>query len=328
MFSKVLLLRLLIVAVTVPLGAWYSSIFDLTSRIDLRAANRKALESLALAGGFDSFKGVHRAQYFALDGNATFLEKAIKYGNALQGGQETNQVSMFGEGTGVEIPEPKVPSAEEWGSLEKLSKEKELVGIYISGHPLDDFKIEIKNFTFGNVEATNNLERHRNKELKLAGIITLAEHRVSRKGNPFGKFEFEDHSGSGEFLLFGEDYLKMKHFLVTGNLLYLQGRVQKRRYGDELEFSIHKMDLLSDVREKMANGLIVDIAAREVSDTLIQQLDDIISSHEGKFQLKFSVYDPLEKLRVNLPSRTRKISIDDALIKELESIESVSCTLF
>ena len=307
----------------------YSSVFDFTRRIDLRAANKKALESLALAGGFDSFPGVHRAQYFAMDGVGSFLEKAIKYGNSMQAGMNSNQVSMFGEDSGVEIPEPNVPIADEWNSLEKLSREKEVIGIYISGHPLDDFKLEIDSFCTARVIDSTLLEKNFNRELAFAGIITVADHRITRKGTPFGTFEMEDYSGSARYFLFGEDYLKMKHFLVAGNFLYVKGRVQRRKYKEnELEFKIHSLELLSELRAKKAQGIVVSLSVKDVDQVLIEKLQEILANHEGKHQLQFKVYDNLEKISVNLPSRTKRISLSNEMIKELEEIDQLEYKIF
>ncbi len=307
----------------------YKSIHDLTKRIDLRAANRKTLENLVLAGGMDGFEGIHRAQYFAQDGNNTVLEKAIKYGNSMQGGNDTNQVSMFGEASGVEIPEPTIPAAPEWSNLEALSREKEVVGIYISGHPLDDFKIELDNFCTGQVVDTLELEKHANKEICFAGIMTTADHRITRKGTPFGSFDLEDYSGSNKFFLFGEDYLKMKHFLSLGNFIFARGKVQARKYREnELEFKIYSLELLTEIREKLAQGVEIAISVNDVSQGLIDEVNEILSQSEGRHNVRFQVYDNLEKIRINLPSRTRKISLTNETLEAIKSIEGLEVKIF
>lgn len=307
----------------------YKSIHDLTKRIDLRAANRKTLENLVLAGGMDGFEGIHRAQYFAQDGNNTVLEKAIKYGNSMQGGNDTNQVSMFGEASGVEIPEPTIPAAPEWSNLEALSREKEVVGIYISGHPLDDFKIELDNFCTGQVADTLELEKHANKEICFAGIMTTADHRITRKGTPFGSFDLEDYSGSNKFFLFGEDYLKMKHFLSLGNFIFARGKVQARKYREnELEFKIYSLELLTEIREKLAQGVEIAISVNDVSQGLIDEVNAIFSQSEGRHNVRFQVYDNLEKIRINLPSRTRKISLTNETLEAIKSIEGLEVKIF
>jgi len=307
----------------------FNSIFDLTKRIDLRAANKKTLEGLVLAGGFDSFKTIHRAQYFAIDGSGTVLEKAIKYGNSIQGSADSSQVSMFGEDSGVEIPEPKIPLAPEWTGLEALSREKEVVGIYISGHPLDDFKIEVTQFCNAQVSHTLQLDKFFGKELKFAGIMTVADHRITRKGTPFGSFELEDYSGASKFFLFGEDYLKMKHFLSIGNFIYAKGRIQQRKYReDEKEFKIQSLELLTDIREKLAQGVALSVSAKSVTDQLIEEVEDILSQHKGNHQVKFTIYDHLEKVVVNMPSRSWRVSISNELLEHLEKIEDLEYKIY
>ena len=189
----------------------FKSVFDLTKRIDLRAANKKAFENLAVAGGFDSFGTSHRAQYFHDEGDGiTFLEKVIKYGAKFQENENSAQVSLFGDASEVQIPEPMVPPCEEWGTMEKLRREKEVVGIYISGHPLDDFKTEIKSFCNANVACANDLPSYVNRELTFAGVITDVQHRVSKNGKGWAAFTMEDYTDSFEFRIFGEEYLKFR----------------------------------------------------------------------------------------------------------------------
>jgi DNA polymerase-3 subunit alpha len=194
---------------------YYKSIFDLAKRIDLRAANKKAFEGLANAGGFDCFSDTHRAQYFAHDGDGvTFLEKAVKYGAKHQENENSAQISMFGAASDVQIAEPIVPPCEDWGTMEKLSREKEVVGIYISGHPLDDFKIEMKTFCNGNIALFNDLDSVLNREVTFGGVVTDVQHRVSKQGKGWALFTIEDYTDSFEFRIFGEDYLKFRHFFV------------------------------------------------------------------------------------------------------------------
>ncbi|MDB9713004.1 DNA polymerase III subunit alpha, partial [Flavobacteriaceae bacterium] len=191
----------------------YNSIFDLAKRIDLRAANKKAFDNLASSGAFDCFSNVHRAQYFNDDGDGiTFLEKTIRHASKYQENINSSQVSLFENSSEVQFSEPLIPSCTEWDPLEKLAREKEVVGIYISGHPLDDFKIEMNTFCNSNVTAFKNMENFINKELAFGGILTEVEHRISRQGKGWASFIVEDYLDSYEFRIFGEDYLKFKHF--------------------------------------------------------------------------------------------------------------------
>ena len=308
----------------------YRNIFDLTKRIDLRAANKKALESLALGGGFDSFQNTHRAQYFFEENGSTFLEKAIKFGNNMKDSENSSQVSMFGEDSGIEIPEPKVPRCTEWNALQSLSKEKEVIGIYISGHPLDDFKLEIDNFCNGQVNYLNHLKKFYGKDLSIPGIVTEAEHRFTKNGNPFGTLEIEDYSGSYKIFLFGEDYLKLKHFLNTGNFLYLKGKVTKRKWGksdDDLEFKVNSIELLGDIKDKLARNITINISLSDVTEELIEELTNLLDENKGSCRVKFNVYDAINKIDINLPSRSKNIELTNDLIHALDTLETVKYSL-
>ena len=204
----------------------YKSIFDFAKRIDLRAANKKAFENLALAGGFDCFETTHRAQYFQDEGDGiTFLEKAIKYGAKHQENENSAQVSLFGDASDVQIAEPQVPPCEEWGTMEKLAREKEVVGIYISGHPLDDFKVEMNTFCNATLAHLRDLETFVNRELCFGGVVTDIQHRVSKQGKGWALFTVEDYTDSFEFRIFGEEYLKFRHFLVKNSFVFVKIRI-------------------------------------------------------------------------------------------------------
>jgi DNA polymerase-3 subunit alpha len=167
----------------------YRSIFDLAKRVDLRAANKKAFENLALAGGFDCFQGTHRAQYFHAEGDGiSFLEKAMRYGAKYQENENSSQVSLFGEAADVQIPEPVVPPCEDWNTMEKLAREREVVGIYISGHPLDDYKFEMKYFCNTRLETFKSLESLVGKNLSFGGIVNDVQHLTAKNGKGWAKF--------------------------------------------------------------------------------------------------------------------------------------------
>ncbi len=308
----------------------YNSIFDLTSRIDLRSANKKTLEGLALAGGFDNFKNVHRAMYFHQNGNGNLLELAIKYGNSIQNGNESNQASLFGDDSGIDIPEPTPAPCLEWGSLEKLSKEKEVVGIFITGHPLDDFKLEIEHFCTNSLADLEHLPKLAGKEIILPGIVTVVEHRVTRNGKPFGTIELEDYSGNHKFFLFGEDYLKLRHFMIEGHFLVLKGKVQARKWAkdpSELEFKIHSIELLADAREKWGKLLDMEFSINDLNGDLIEKLDELFNRYEGSCAVKMRVYDNVENIYVNMPSRDRKVELSNDFIQELTEFEEIKFKL-
>ncbi|QNJ97198.1 DNA polymerase III subunit alpha [Constantimarinum furrinae] len=302
----------------------YKSVFDLSKRIDLRAANKKAFENLALAGGFDSFD-THRAQYLHDDGDGVmFIEKVLRYAAKYQETQNSSQVSLFGDASEVQIPEPEVPPCEEWGTMKKLKQEKEVVGIYISGHPLDDFKIEMKSFTNCRVSDFNHLEDFVNKELCFGGIVSDVQHRESKAGKGWAIFTVEDYEDSYEFKIFGEEYLKFRHFLVPNSFIY--GRVfvkegwVNRDTGKKGEprLQYNSMQMLHDVMDKQAKKLTIQLPIDQVKEDRIKHLKDLFKMHKGDKQLHFVVYEVENKLKLNMPSRKHKVAISRELLDELE----------
>ena len=303
----------------------YKSIFDFAKRVDLRAANKKAFEGLANAGGFDCFSDTHRAQYFAHDGDGiTFLEKAVKYGAKHQENENSAQVSLFGAASDVQIAEPLVPPCEDWGTMEKLSREKEVVGIYISGHPLDDFKIEMKTFCNGNIALFNDLDAVLNREITFGGVVTDVQHRVSKQGKGWAIFTVEDYTDSFEFRIFGEDYLKFRHFFVINSFVYIRAFIKEGwinrdtgKKGDP-RIQFNSFQLLHDVMGTYAKKLSIQLNIDTLAEGKISALYDLLRSHEGSNTLNFVVYDNKEKLKVQMPSRKQKVKISQELLNALK----------
>ncbi|WKK66742.1 DNA polymerase III subunit alpha [Lutimonas zeaxanthinifaciens] len=300
----------------------FRSIFDVTKRVDLRAANKKAFDGLVLAGAFDSFQTANRSQYFALDDKGiTFIEKAIRYGNKYQESKNSAQVSLFGEASEVQFEEPVIPPCEPWNVMEKLSKEKEMIGIYISGHPLDDFKTEIQYFCNAGVEALKKINELEGKELSFAGIITDVQHRVSKNGKPWGLFTFEDYSDAHEFRLFNEDYLKFRHFLIPNTFLYLKTVMRRAWQNGDVRVQITAIQQLQDVLAKMAKKITLNVPIEHISESNIEKFDKVFKKHQGSQHLNFMIIDQKEKLKLNMPSRSSKINITKELIDELNENE-------
>ncbi|MGB5647380.1 MAG: DNA polymerase III subunit alpha [Muriicola sp.] len=306
----------------------FKSVFDLAKRIDLRAANKKAFENLALAGGFDSFGNTHRAQYFHLEGEGiTFLEKVIRYGAKFQENENSSQVSLFGDASEVQIPEPVVPPCEEWGTMEKLRREKEVVGIYISGHPLDDFRAEITAFSNANVSFFHTLEEQLNRELSFAGVITDVQHRVSRNGKGWASFTLEDYTDTFEFRLFGEEYLKFRHFLMINSFVFIKVFVREGwvnrdtgKKGDpRMQFS--QFMLLQEVMENYAKKLTIKLNIDHLQEDHILELKETLRSHKGNHPLQFTVYEMEDEIKVTLSSRKQKVQISSELLATLENKE-------
>ncbi len=303
----------------------YKSIFDFVRRINLRAANKKTFESLAYSGGLDSF-GIHRATYFFTEGNDTgnFMERIIRYGGSHQDGVNSAQVSLFGDEASVDMPEPKIPVCEEWNKLVQLKNEKDVVGFFISGHPLDTYKLEMDNFCFHSVSDTKQLVENKNKELVLGGIVTAVHNGVTKTGNPWGKITIEDYRESVEIAFFGEDYVKFKQYMVTGLFLYIKGKIQERfRQADNLEFKVSTIQLLSELRDKLAKVITVNVSLTDLNEEFITKLNNIINENAEaeprNCLLRFKVIDAEENISLLLPSKKIKVNPNNEMIESLES---------
>ncbi len=306
----------------------YKSIFDLAKRIDLRAANKKAFENLALAGGFDCFVTTHRAQYFHHEGdNITFLEKAMRFGAKFQENENSAQVSLFGEASDVQIAEPQVPPCDEWNTMEKLAKEKEVVGIYISGHPLDDFRFEMKYFCNSKLEYLKNLEQHVNKTLTFGGIITNVQHRVAQNGKGWASFMLEGYDESYEFRIYGEEYLKFRHFIIQNNFTFMKVLVREgwankdtgKKGEPRIQFQL--IQYLQDVLPQFAKKLTIQMDIMALQQNLIADLSAIFKTFQGDNSVTFEVME-LEKVKKEVEIKPVVTTPDDDLdIENLEDID-------
>ena len=300
----------------------YASIFDLAKRLDTKAINKKSLEALSLAGAFDSFEGITRSMFFAQDkdGN-TLTEKLIRYGNSFNTGTETNQASLFGEDSEAQISEPPLPKVEPWGQLEQLAKEKEVVGFYISGHPLDQYKLVIQHACKQTLPELADLKALEGKDVTVAGIITTVQHRTSKTGKPFGTFAMEDYMGSFEFILFGEDYIKFKNYMSEGFQVFVRAKVQTR-FGQagNFECKIQKIDLLSEIKDKTFSSIKLKVGAGDVSTDFIDKIEKLINTHPGKCSVEIHVEDKAENLSVKMFSKTKKIDINDEFMNEINRL--------
>ena len=302
----------------------YKSIFDLAKRIDLRAANKKAIENLVLGGGFDSFNN-HRAQYMHEDADGiTFFEKVLKYAARYQETQNSSQVSLFGETSEVQIPEPEVPPCEDWGTMKKLNFEKEVVGVYISGHPLDDFKVEMDTFTNCRVADFYSLEKHIGKELTFGGVVTDVQHRETKAGKGWAIFTVADFGESFDFKIFNEDYLKLRHFLVPNTIIHgkvyiKEGWINKdtgKRSDPRMQYN--GMQLLHNVMDSQAKKITIQLPIEDLQDQTLLFLKQMIATHKGDKQLCFTIYEIQDKIKLNMPSRTHKVNICNEFLKELQ----------
>jgi len=303
----------------------YISIFDLSKRIDLRAANKKAFDSLAAAGAFDCFNSIHRAQYFNDIGDGiTFIEKIIKHGGKFQANKNSAQVSLFQNSSEVQISELQVPETKQWDTVEKLAREREVIGIYISGHPLDDFKVEMESFCNANVSMFKSPKDFRGNELTIAGVITDLEHRVSRQGKGWASFTLEDYVDSFEFRIFGEDYLKYKHFLILNNFIHIKTKIvegwKNKETGivGEPRIQYKNFKLLQDVVKSFARKLSIQLNLDDIEEGRIDEIKKLLVKHRGDHNLSFVVYDEKEKMKIDMQTTKHKINISQELLELLD----------
>jgi DNA polymerase III subunit alpha len=311
----------------------FKTIFDFVKRVNLRSANKKTLESLTYAGAFDSF-GLSRSTYLAPDkDNSSFLEILSKWGTRTQEANSGSVVSLFGDSADAQMPEPPIPAIEPWSNLEQLKHEREVIGFYLSGHPLDNFKIEIETFCKHKLSDLQHIEKMVGKEFSFGGMISMVNHRVSKTGKPFGNFTLEDYHGSHEFVLFGEEYVKNKLHMTIGYFINLRGKVIENRWNEtvRIDFKIQSMQLLSELRDKMLKSVTLTVALQEVSEGFIKILDAMVKENtkekEGTCFLKINLIDAEENIELTLPSRKIKINPDNAFLQAVKNMPHVSYKL-
>ena len=302
----------------------YKSIFDLSQRVDLRAANKKAFDGLTAAGAFDSFN-INRSQYFYHNGDGiTFIEKILKHGNKFQENKNSSQVSLFSGINDLQISNPIIPNVDPWPTIEKLTKEKEVVGIYISGHPLDDFKVEMDSFCNADVSIFKSPKEFINKEITVAGVITEVEHKVSRQGKGWGLFVLEDYVDSYNFRIFGEEYLRFKHFLNLNNFLYVKIKIIEGWLNKETglrgdpRIQYNNFKLLQDVVKTFAKKISIQLKLQDINEEKIESIKQLLDQHEGTHSLGFVVYDDDEKIMVEMNSEKQKVDISPSFLNLLE----------
>ncbi len=308
----------------------FKDIFDCMRRINLRTLNKKVMECLAFGGAFDSFgdqgegpgpsgSKLHRATFFApSDKYESFIENLLRYGAAWQEDKVMSVNSLFGDlSDSVSIPEPEIPKVEPWGLLTRLQREKDVVGIYISGHPLDDYKFEVQNLATCSLD---RLENFKNQKVKIAGFVTKSEHRTSQKGSGYGRFTIEDYSGNLEISLFSGDYAQFKHFFEEGQSLFITGQFKPRWNSDEFEFKIDQVELLESVSSTQISAVTLQIPLNLLSAELLNQLDAIFTSRKGRHTLKVRVADYTNKQTLHFASGVRKVNADSAFAFEIEKL--------
>ncbi len=309
----------------------FVSVFDLAKRLDGKSINKKSLEGLALAGGFDSFEGTHRAMFFVADlDNQTLVDRMVKYSNQMSLGNDTSQASLFGGDDEVQISEPQLPAKiEPWSALEQLSREKEVVGFFISGHPLDPYRLVIEHRCNANcAQLKAGLEPFKNREVIFGGIVTGFENRTSKTGNAFGKLIIEDYQGSVELMLFGKDFIEYNKYMVLGLFIFVKARVQERyKQPGSLEIKLSKIELLDEVKKNAFNLIKLKIKLRNLDEDMVQKLESLMNQHEGKSSLEFYVEDEEQHQNLKLFSKKNKIAIDTEFLMELDKFSELQYDL-
>jgi DNA polymerase-3 subunit alpha len=329
----------------------YKSVYDFAQRSNVRTVNKKSYENLVYAGAFDAF-GLNRAQFFAKTENGllTGIERLNKYANDYQNTQNSSQASLFGSGVASYIPEPAMPEAEEWPLIEKLKYEKDVIGIYLTGHPLDNYKYELQKFCNSTVADLKLMQKARSgeggddigiafAELKrrgeicIGGLMGNVQHKMTKTGKPFGTFVLEDYNESYEFALFGDDYVKFRNLMMDGYFVHIRGNIEEKfRQKDNWDLRITSISLLSEMRDKLTKSLTVCLDLSNLNTQLLETLQVALDNNSKKYPVKnctlrFMVKDRDEALLVDLPSKTFKVNPSDDLIEEILQITSVQPVL-
>ena len=306
----------------------FKNIFDFIERINLSAVNKKSIEALALAGAFDNFEEIKREQFLEKNNrDESFIEVLAKYGNRFQADKNSSKVSLFGDIDVIDVARPEIPQFIPWPNLERLNKEKEYVGIYLSAHPLDDYKIAIDYGCNTKLEEfSTNLEALKSRDILLGGIVTGFFEGQTRTGNPYGRLKVEDYSGSHEIMLFGNDFIEYRKYGYNGMYLLISGKFQPRRFKEnEFDFRIGKIELLTEVKDRLLESLTLIIPLTDINKTLVNTFDSmIISDKNSRAKLFFEIVNPLTNQTIKLYSRSKNITFNKELISNIEKFENVT----
>lgn len=295
----------------------YKDVWDFFSRVNLKSVNKKCVENLIKAGAFDGF-GIERYRYFLEEGGVPFLESLVKFGQNMNSGN-SSAPNLFGDDLDTHIAKPEFPKGEEPSSLQTLNDERDLIGIYLSSHPLDDFKTEITHFCRTKLSDIADLTEHKGKELTVAGMVTSTRVGTTKNGKPFSIFKLEDFYGSFEFALFGSDNDKFNSYAVVGNRLCIKGKVDSRFHGSEqLAFKIQSIDPLADLKKRIKR-LTIRMNIESINDELIDTFYGFSEIDVAdKIPVSFIVYDMYERVWVELESKDLKLPINKELFEYID----------
>ena len=312
----------------------YKDIFDFLKRVDMHSVNKKNLEVLVKAGAFDGVGEMHRAQYFykenQLETTPTYLDMIVKWAIRRQDGASSNQMSIFSMSEELaEEEHPPIPTVEPWSNIERCKYEKEVISTYLSGHPLDDYKYEIRMMANVTCEQLGNLEALVGREVRFAGMVSGAKEMVSGKGVPFGSMVIDDYSGSYEMKLYGDEYSDFKGFFTNNTFIFCRGKVTARRYTDKtgnernyISLKVMTMMNLAGVLDKYASKLCFKICINDINEEFCKAIEKLGKKHKGSVPLQATVVDPAQKLTLTMGATDLRVKVRDA-IPELEQIKGV-----
>ena len=299
----------------------FKGIFDFVQRVNLSACNRKNIENLALAGSFDSFPEIRREDFFVKNAkDESFVEVLVRYGNKYQMDKAAAANSLFGGEHEVEIATPEIVRAPAWGDLERLNKERELVGIYLSAHPLDEYAVILENVCNVHMSELSDLIPLQNRDLTLGGIVTGVREGYTKTGKPYGVAKVEDYSGGAEFAFFGNEWVEKKNFFMEGMFLFMRGKCQPRQWKqEEWEVKINTIELLPEVKDNLIEKLTIKVPLSAVNEEMITEISSLAKSNPGKTKLYFYVRDEDGQMYVNLFSRSVEIAVRKDFVNYLKS---------
>ena len=300
----------------------FKDIFDFVERVDLQSVNKKSLEALAASGAFDYFHEIKRGHYFAEDAKGSnFIESLIRYGHRVQSDRQTSQQSLFGEGDNMHFNRPQIPESDDWPLLYTLDKEKELIGIYLTAHPLDNYRLEIDRFCTHSLADLKDLKPLEGTEIFIAGLVRSHASGFTKNNKPYGTVYIEDYTDSYRLVLFNLDYVTFKNFFTPGYALMIRAAVQPRQFGNtsELELKIRNITMLPDVREELIKSVMLRMPIDTVTPDIIGDLKKIVHKVPGKALLRFNIYDAEENINIEMFSRNQRVSVSDELLGYLAS---------
>lgn len=307
----------------------FVDVYDFVERTQLASVSKKTVENFVLAGAFDCF-GIKRPAYFAMDEKSqlSWTEQLLRYGNKIHTDKMSTENSLFGMGANslqVSVSKPNIPQCEDWSQLEQLNKEKELVGIYLSAHPLDGYQLEFEYLCTHQLNELSNINSLQGKEITVAGLVTIYKEAISKNNKPYAFATVEDFSGNFRFSLFGNDFMNYKNYFAEGYSILIKGKVQPRYNNPgEMEFKIVNVMMLADARTEMIKRVTIKIPINSVDENLITDLSAFTDNKDGKTLFQVLLFDPQDGIKVEMKSRTRKLLINNqffSFVKNHEGLE-------